>query len=61
MSGVYGRISILDHLQDDSLSNKVMENLIENAITETVPKIGKATIGRSLQKIKAAEETEAAM
>ena len=56
VSGVDGRILNLDYLQADGLSNQVMQNLVENAIAQAIPEIGKATIGRSLKEIKTTKE-----
>ena len=48
VSGIYRRITTLDYLQYNGLSNQIMENFIEDIITETVTEIGKRTIGGSL-------------
>jgi hypothetical protein len=61
MSRVDSRIPTLDYSEHNGLSNQVMENLIEDIITETVTEISKGTIGGSLQEIKAAQKTQAAV
>ena len=38
-----------------------MENLIENALSETVTEVGKGAVGRSFEEVEAAEETEPAI
>ncbi len=38
-----------------------MENFIEDILTEAVTEVGKGAIGRSLEEIEAAEETEPAI
>jgi hypothetical protein len=57
MSGVDGGILTLDYLQDNGMSKTVMENLVENTIANTVTKIGKVAMRRSLQEIKTTEKT----
>lgn len=59
MGRIYGRVATFDYLQDDSLGNQVMKNIIENVFTEPVAEIGKSAVGRSLQEVEAAEKTQA--
>jgi hypothetical protein len=58
MSGVDGSITTLDYFQDNSLSDQLVEDFIKNILSQPITEIGETTIGRSLQKIKTAEETQ---
>ena len=58
VSRIYSRITTVDYLKSYSLGNQPVENLIEYVLAEAITEVGKSTIGGSLEKIEATEETE---
>ena len=61
VSGIYSGIPAFDYLQDDSLGNQVMQNIIESVCTKAVTESGEGAVGRGFQEIEAAEETQTAV
>jgi hypothetical protein len=61
VSRIYSGVATFDYLQDNSLGNQLVENFIENLLTEATTEVGKGAIGRGLEKIEAAEKTQAAI
>ena len=55
--GIYSGITTLDYLQDYSLGNQLVQDFIENLLTEAVAEVSEGAIGRGLEKIEAAEKT----
>jgi hypothetical protein len=55
--GIYGSTTTLDYLQDYSLGNQLMQDFIENLLTEAVAEVSEGAIGRGLEKIETAEKT----
>jgi hypothetical protein len=59
MSRIYSGVATFDYLQDNSLGNQLVENLIENVFTQAITEIGKSAVGRSLQEVETTEKTQA--
>ncbi len=58
MGWIYGGITTDDYLQDNSLSNQVMENLIENILSQAITEIGEGAIRGGLEEVKTTKEAE---
>jgi len=58
VGGIHSGIPTDDYLEDYSLSNQAVEDVIENVVSQAVTEVGEGAIGRCLQEIESAKEAE---